>query len=117
MAGNALELQTLLPPPLREFASFILVSVYIPPQASVQEAKRMLANQTLSVEWTNPDSLVNDLSDFNNGNLNHELPKYRQLIKRPQRRIFWIIVTSQSTEPIMPSPKLHWDTLTTSWST
>ncbi len=51
------------------------------PQANVQEAQRTLADQILSVERTNPDSLVIVLGDFNKGNLSHELPKYRQLIK------------------------------------
>ncbi|KAK3565302.1 hypothetical protein QTP86_005478 [Hemibagrus guttatus] len=40
----------------REFSSFILVGVYIPPQG-----------------------------DFNKGNLSHELPKYKQFIKCPTR--------------------------------
>ena len=67
----------------REFASFILVGVYIPPQNNVQEAKRQLADQILDVERTNPDSFVIVVGDFNRGNLSHELPKYRQLIKCP----------------------------------
>ena len=37
------------------------------------------------VEWTDPDSLVIVLSDFNKGNLTHKLPKYRQFIKCPTR--------------------------------
>ena len=69
----------------REFASFILVGVYIPPQNNVQEAKRQLADQILDVERTNPDSFVIVVGDFNRGNLSHELPKYRQLIKCPTR--------------------------------
>ncbi|KAF7650927.1 hypothetical protein LDENG_00118800 [Lucifuga dentata] len=69
----------------REFASFILIGVYIPPQADTQEAQRMLANQILCVERTNPDSLVIVLGDFNKGNLSHELPKYTQSIKCPTR--------------------------------
>ncbi|CAG6022009.1 unnamed protein product, partial [Menidia menidia] len=69
----------------REFASFILVGVYIPPQANVQDAQRTLADQILRVERTYPDSLVIVLGDFNKGNLTHELPKYRQLIKCPTR--------------------------------
>src|SRR4029434_208626 len=67
----------------REFASFIMVGVYIPPQANVQEAQRMLADQC--VERTNPDSLVIVLGDFNKGNLTRELPKYKQFIKCPTR--------------------------------
>ncbi|CAG6021268.1 unnamed protein product [Menidia menidia] len=69
----------------REFASFILVGVYIPPQTNVQDAQRTLADQILRVERTFPDSLVIVLGDFNKGNLTHELPKYRQLIKCPTR--------------------------------
>ncbi|XP_061598249.1 NLR family CARD domain-containing protein 3-like [Cololabis saira] len=69
----------------REFSSFILVGVYITPQAHVQDAQRVLADHILNVERTNPDSLVTVLGDFNKGNLSHELPKYRQLIKCPTR--------------------------------
>ncbi|CAG5948416.1 unnamed protein product [Menidia menidia] len=69
----------------REFASFILAGVYIPPQTNVQDAQRTLADQILRVEQTFPDSLVIVLGDFNKGNLTHELPKYRQLIKCPTR--------------------------------
>ncbi|CAG5929491.1 unnamed protein product [Menidia menidia] len=69
----------------REFASFILVGVYITPQANVQDAQRTLADQILRVERTYPDSLVIVLGDFNKGNVTHELPKYRQLIKCPTR--------------------------------
>ena len=69
----------------REFVSFILVGVYIPPQANVQEAQRKLADQILCVERTNPDSLVIVLGDFNKGNLPRELPKYKQFIKCPTK--------------------------------
>ncbi len=68
-----------------EFVSFILVVVYIPQQANMQEAQHILTDEILCVEWTNPDSLVIVLCDFNKGNLSHELPKYRQLIKCPTR--------------------------------
>ncbi|KAK0132299.1 RNA-directed DNA polymerase from mobile element jockey [Merluccius polli] len=67
------------------FASFTLVGVYIPPQANVQDAQRMLADQILCVERSNPDYLVIVLGDFNKGNLTHDLPKYRQVIKCPTR--------------------------------
>ncbi|XP_075911483.1 uncharacterized protein LOC142906815 [Petromyzon marinus] len=69
----------------REFASLILVGVYLPPCPQVKEAQRMLADQILSVERANPDSLVIVLGDFNKGNLSHELPKYIQFIKCPTR--------------------------------
>uniref|UniRef100_A0A1A8CJ36 Reverse transcriptase domain-containing protein n=2 Tax=Nothobranchius kadleci TaxID=1051664 RepID=A0A1A8CJ36_NOTKA len=69
----------------REFASFILAAVYIPPCADVREAQRALAEQILSVEQTFPDSLVIILGDFNKANLSQELPKYRQFVKCPTR--------------------------------
>ncbi|KAK0144339.1 Serine/threonine-protein kinase SMG1 [Merluccius polli] len=69
----------------REFALFILVGVYIPPQANVQNTQRMLADQILCVEQSNPDYLVIVLGDFNKGNLTHDLPKYRRVIKCPTR--------------------------------
>ncbi|KAK7919117.1 hypothetical protein WMY93_010401 [Mugilogobius chulae] len=69
----------------REFASFILAAVYIPPSADVHEAQRALAEQILCVERILPDSLVIILEDFNKGNLSQELPKYRQFVKCPTR--------------------------------
>ncbi|KAK3550119.1 hypothetical protein QTP86_021055, partial [Hemibagrus guttatus] len=69
----------------REFSSFILVGVYIPPQGNVHEAQRVLADEIQSVERTNPDALVIVLGDFHKGNLSHELPKYKQFIKCPTR--------------------------------
>ena len=69
----------------REFASFILVGVYVPPEGNVQDVQRTLADQIRCVERTNPDSLVIVLGDFNKGNLTHELPKYKQFIKCPTR--------------------------------
>ncbi|KAK3517059.1 hypothetical protein QTP86_019583, partial [Hemibagrus guttatus] len=69
----------------REFSSFILIGVYIPPQGNVCETQRVLADEIQSVERTNPDALVIVLGDFNKGNLSHNLPKYKQFIKCPTR--------------------------------
>ena len=69
-----------------DLESFILVSVYIPLHANVQDAQCILADQTLCVERTNLDSLVIVLGYFNKGNLTHELPKYKPLIKCPTRQ-------------------------------
>ena len=69
----------------REIASFILVGVYIPPAGNVQDAQRTLADQIRSVERSNPDSLIIVLGDFNQGNLTHELPEFKQCIKCPTR--------------------------------
>lgn len=70
---------------LKQFSSFILVGVFTPPQADVQEAQRQLADQILCVERGNPDSLVIVLGNFNKCNLTQELPKYKQFINCPTR--------------------------------
>ncbi|TWW75377.1 putative RNA-directed DNA polymerase from transposon BS [Takifugu flavidus] len=69
----------------REFASFILASVYISPDADVREAQRTLADRIQQVERTYPDALVIVLGDFNQSNLRYELPRYKQFIKCPTR--------------------------------
>ncbi|TWW53214.1 Sodium-dependent phosphate transport protein 2B [Takifugu flavidus] len=69
----------------REFASFILASVYISPDADVREAQRTLADCIQQVERTHPDALVIVLDDFNQSNLSYELPRYKQFIKCPTR--------------------------------
>ncbi len=66
----------------REFSSFILVNVYVPPDICVSVAMQQLA-------WTNkqryPDSVLIILWDFNKANLSRELPKYRQHVTCPTR--------------------------------
>ena len=69
----------------REFSSFILVGVYIPPQACVTEALQHLADQITDEERKHPDSLLIVLGDFNRANLSRELPRYRQQVKCPTR--------------------------------
>ncbi len=69
----------------REFCSFILVSVYIPPQAHVSSALQKLADQITEKEQQHPDSVLIILGDFNKANLSRELPKYRQHIACPTR--------------------------------
>ncbi len=64
----------------REFCSFILVSVYIPPQAHVSSAIQKLADQITDTEQKHPDSVLIILRDFNKAKLSRELPKYRQHI-------------------------------------
>ncbi len=68
-----------------EFSSFILVGVYIDPQACLSEALQHLTDQITNVEQNHPDSLLIVLGDFNRAKLSHELPKYRQHIKCPTR--------------------------------
>ncbi len=69
----------------REFCSFILVSVYIPPQAHPSLALQKLADQITETEQKHPDSVLIILGDFNKANLSRELPKYRQHVTCPTR--------------------------------
>ncbi len=69
----------------REFCLFILVSVYIPPQAHVSSALQKLADLITDTEQKHPDSVLIILGDFNKANLSRELPKYRQHITCPTR--------------------------------
>ncbi len=62
----------------REFCSFILVSVYIPPQAHMSSALQKLADLITDTEQQHPASVLIILGDFNKANLSRELPKYRQ---------------------------------------
>ncbi|MGL5530360.1 MAG: endonuclease/exonuclease/phosphatase family protein, partial [Plesiomonas shigelloides] len=69
----------------REFCSFILVSIYIPPHAHVNLALQKLADQITETEQKHPDSVLIILGDFNRANLSSELPKYRQHVTCPTR--------------------------------
>ncbi|KAL0152393.1 hypothetical protein M9458_052116 [Cirrhinus mrigala] len=69
----------------REFSSFILVSVYIPPDARASAALELLADQITHTEQRYPDSFIIVLGDFNKAHLTRELPKYRQHITCPTR--------------------------------
>ncbi len=69
----------------QEICSFILVSVYIPPQAHVSSALQKLADLITDTEQKHPDSVLIILRDFNKANLSRELPKYRQHITCPTR--------------------------------
>lgn len=69
----------------REFNSFILVCVYIPPDADATAAVDTLAEQLSSAERSHPDSFAVVLGDFNQAHLSRALPKYRQQITCPTR--------------------------------
>ncbi len=69
----------------REICSFILVSVYIHPQARVSLALQNLADQITDTEQKHPDSVLIILRDFNKANLSCELPKYRQHVTCPTK--------------------------------
>ncbi|KAK3522494.1 hypothetical protein QTP86_016002, partial [Hemibagrus guttatus] len=68
-----------------EFSSFILVSVYIPPDVRLSTVQELLADQITHTEQRYPDSFIIILSDFYKANLTHKLPKYRQHITCPTR--------------------------------
>ncbi len=68
-----------------EICSFILVSVYIPPQVHVSSALQKLADQITNTEQKHPDSVLIIIGDFNKANLSHELPKYLQHVTSPTR--------------------------------
>ncbi len=69
----------------REIYSFILASVYIPPQVHVSSALQKLADQITDTEQQHPDSVLIILGDFNKANLSRELPIYRQHVTCPTR--------------------------------
>lgn len=93
---------------LPEFVSFIEVDVYIPPQDKVQDARHMLANQILWVEWTTLVIVLDNLSS------QPQPPQIRKMYYMPDENT-WITVKLQSAVHIAPA--LHWTTLTTSWPT
>ncbi len=66
-----------------KICSFILVSVYISPQAHVSSALQKLADLIPDIEQKH--SVLIFLWDFNKANLSRELPKYRQHITCPIR--------------------------------
>ncbi|KAI2662337.1 putative RNA-directed DNA polymerase from transposon BS [Labeo rohita] len=69
----------------QEFSSFILVNVYVPPDACVSAAMQQLAEQITDTKQHYPDSPLIILGDVNKANLSRELPKYRQHVKCPTR--------------------------------
>ena len=62
----------------REFASIVLMGVYIPPDASATSAMKLLAARVTATESAHPDSVVIVLGDFNHTNLKKFLPRYKQ---------------------------------------
>ncbi len=80
----------------REFCSFILVSVYIPPQAHISSALQKLADMITESEQQHPDSvliilgtLIKQISHVNCQNTDS------MLHVPPETVIYWITVTQQ----------------------
>ncbi|KAL0154123.1 hypothetical protein M9458_050582 [Cirrhinus mrigala] len=98
----------------REFSSFILVSVYIPPDACVSAALELLADQITHTEQRYPDSFIIVLGDFNKAHLTRELPKYRQHITCPTRdsnildHCYTVLKDAYHSAPVQ-----RWDSLIT----
>ena len=61
-----------------EFASVVLIGVYIPPQANANIATGELALHIASVETTHPDSAVIVLGDFSYCNLTSSLTTFNK---------------------------------------
>ncbi len=55
----------------QDLCSFILVSVYIPPQAHMSSALQKLADMITESEQQHPDSVLIILGDFNKANHSH----------------------------------------------
>jgi len=68
-----------------EFSSFVLLGVYILPQASMNDLLLNLSDQITVLEQKHSDSCFIMLGDFYRAKLNQELPKYRQHINCPTR--------------------------------
>ncbi len=68
-----------------EFCLFILVSVYIPPQAHASSAVQKRVDLITDTEQQHPDSVLIILWNFNKANLSRELQKYRKHVTCPNR--------------------------------
>ncbi len=78
----------------QEFSSFILVSVYIPPDAHVSAALELLAAQITHTEQHYPDSFIIILGDFNKANLTVNCLNIDSTSHAPpETAIYWTIVT------------------------
>ena len=62
----------------REFASIVLMGVYIPPDAGATSAMKLLAARVTATESAHPDSIVIVLGDFNHTHFKKFLPRYKQ---------------------------------------
>lgn len=69
----------------REFASVIVIGVYIPPEANANAAVSELACHISDTENSYPDAAIIVLGDFNHTNLSTELPNYHQHVTCPSR--------------------------------
>ncbi len=81
----------------REFASFILIAVYIRPQAGAIATSQQLSAHITEIENSHPDSLVLVLGDSNRVSSRRALPWYKEHIFTATRgektldQCYWVI--------------------------
>lgn len=69
----------------REFSSFVIMTVYIPPDANASAAINELTQHAAAAESAFPDSPIIIAGDFNHTNLRKTLPRYYQHVDCPTR--------------------------------
>ncbi len=65
---------------LREFSTFVLSCVYVPPSANVKAAAEQVAHKTQAMLGKYPDAPVLILGDFNSCQLDYVLPAFKQYV-------------------------------------
>ena len=92
----------------REFSSVVLVGVYIPHEVNAAKAINQLADQILSVENANPDSVVIVVGDFNHTCLSkHYQDTNNTWTVQHAKAKHLTTVTRYTKEQITPVPVLH----------
>ncbi len=80
----------------REFCSFSLASVYIPPQADANSTLQKLTDLITDTEQQHPDSVLIILGDFNKANFPVNYQNTDSMLHVPPKTvIYWITVTQQ----------------------
>ena len=92
----------------REFSSVVLVGVHIPHEVNAAKAINQLADQILSVENANPDSVVIVVGDFNHTCLSkHYQDTNNTWTVQHAKAKHLTTVTRYTKEQITPVPVLH----------
>ncbi len=99
-----------------EICSFILVSVYIPPQAHARSALQKLADLITETEQKHPDSVLIILGDFNKAISPVNSQNTGQHITcPPETVIYWITVYTAIKDAYHSVHRQLWDSLITVW--
>ncbi len=101
----------------REFCSFSLASVYIPPQADANSTLQKLTDLITDTEQQHPDSVLIILGDFNKANFPVNYQNTDSMLHVPPKTvIYWITVTQQKIMHITLSHGQLWNSLwITAW--